>query len=507
MKSEGVFEKMGKILKENKILCYALIIAAVITYGYEITNWTLTVDEEIWSHTTKNIFAKGAVGDGRWGIALLKLILPYHKVLPFFNGISAVLILMVCAFLTAYIFQHYIECKAAGVIAALVFLTTPIHSFYLMFDTIAVELAIGCALALLSGYYCMEGCFRRKKALIGASALMLVFSLSIYQSYFMVYVCIVCGILLLDITAGAMKENDQKSIKDYGNTIAVSVCVLIAAALIYAAVNAVVQHFWGKSTYVDDYFRWAYMDVDVCISEIKYYLKLLFFTPSKLFEIESPLAVFYVIYIVEFVWILAKAKGGGRKIIAVLAFVGLNLSICVEYIVMGGSIPLRTLSVIAVYAGLAAFLMCTILRNNICRNAAVICMCVLCLYQASGVVELYYSENVRQEQDMALLNRLLDRIEQLELGDQPDNPIVCVGRHKWNSQYAIYAGQFSTSMFDLGQADRLNRWLTTLGYTFGNATAEQRAEAEDMAKDMPVWPSDGSVAVRDGIIIINFGEE
>ena len=186
---------------------------------------------------------------------------------------------------------------------------------------------------------------------------------------------------------------------------------------------------------------------------------------------------------------------------------GLNLSICVEYIVMGGSIPLRTLSVIAVYAGLAAFLMCTILRNNICRNAAVICMCVLCLYQASGVVELYYSENVRQEQDMALLNRLLDRIEQLELGDQPDNPIVCVGRHKWNSQYAIYAGQFSTSMFDLGQADRLNRWLTTLGYTFGNATAEQRAEAEDMAKDMPVWPSDGSVAVRDGIIIINFGEE
>ena len=163
MKAEDIFSKFGKIIKENKVLCYAILIAVIITYGYEITNWTLTLDEEIWSYATKATLAKAWIGDGRWGTALLKLILPTYKVLPFFNGICAIFVLGIGAFLVGYIFQQYIASKTAGLAAAIVFLTIPLHSYYLMFDSFSVEISIGCVLALLSGYYCIEGCFKKKK--------------------------------------------------------------------------------------------------------------------------------------------------------------------------------------------------------------------------------------------------------------------------------------------------------------------------------------------------------
>jgi len=44
-----------------------------------------------------------------------------------------------------------------------------------------------------------------------------------------------------------------------------------------------------------------------------------------------------------------------------------------------------------------------------------------------------------------------------------------------------------------------------LGYELNAPTAEQAAEGYRLAETMPAWPRPGSVIVRDGIGIVNFG--
>ena len=500
-----LFYNVSHIIREQKALLYSVIVAVIVTYGYEISNWTLTIDEEIWSYSTKNNFARGWIGDGRWGIALLKTILPTHKVIPFFNSLCAVIVLGISAFLIGYIFQKYISSKAASIIAALVFVTIPIHSYYLMFDTFAVEVSIGLVLAILSGYYCVDGCMEKRKKRVFVSIGSLLLSLSIYQSFFQIFASVVCSILLLNIVKEIKTGNEDKTGKEYFMIILQSIGVLIMAALGYVIINCILQSYFGRSSYVDGYFRWSYVDYKTCIEQAQTYLKWLFLNPSTLFQGGSILKMCYIIYSIELILLLIKKKG--KRLIIILLFIGLNLSICIEYVIFAGAIPLRTMQSIAVYCSLTFFLLYAVCHKVMIKRIIVVGACLVALYQSSTVVEMFYSENIRQEQDNALLNRVISEIEDLQLGEEPPFPIVITGFHNWNGKYSVKTEQFSLSMFDTKQAFRAYKWMSVKGYNYINPTEEQQTRAEEIAKDMPVWPYEGSVAVHEEMIIVNFGVE
>ena len=196
---EHANENCLKRIKDNIYILIILGIVAIITYGFEISNWTLTVDEEIWSHVDKFTFAKGWIGDGRWGIALLKLILPTYKVLPFFNGILAVIVLTASSFFVALTFLNFFKSNIGATISAVIFLTMPIHSYYLMFDTFSVEISIGIFCALLSAYNVWYAVLHNKYKKMIISLVLMTFSWSIYQSNFMIYTCFICALLMLSV--------------------------------------------------------------------------------------------------------------------------------------------------------------------------------------------------------------------------------------------------------------------------------------------------------------------
>ena len=48
--------------------------------------------------------------------------------------------------------------------------------------------------------------------------------------------------------------------------------------------------------------------------------------------------------------------------------------------------------------------------------------------------------------------------------------------------------------------------MSTLGYDYKMSLNEKKiTTAEKYAADMPTWPAKGSVALKDGIIIVNLG--
>lgn len=490
-------------IRKNKWIFYAVMIAAVLTYGYEIANWTMTIDEEIWSYVTKIEFARGWIGDGRWGIALLKLVLPFHKVLPFFNGLCAVIVVGISAFFLGSIFQTYIPSKLAAIGAAIMFVTMPIHSYYLMFDTFAVELGIGFLVVIISGYYCVQWCFDNQisKLIIAVSGM--TFVLAIYQSYYQVFVCMVCALLLLDLLGSYRGIKKERSNKEYLLSIIKCGGVLVASSIVYMLINIILQHFFYKSDYVLGYFRWSYVDFKTCIQQVIVYLKWLFTSPDSLFEGGAILKLSYFFNIIIFILVLIKIKG--KRGIILLLNLGMILSICSNYILFAGALPLRTLQVIPIYCSFVFFMISCIIDKKIWSKIVVVVVCVISLYQSSLVVELFYSENVRQEQDKALLNRIIIKIEDLELGEYPEYPIVITGNHEWNGQYKIETEQFNLSMFNTPEIFRKYKWISVSGYTFVTPTVEQQTRAEELAKNMPLWPYEGSVDIKENMIIVNFG--
>ena len=51
----------------------------------------------------------------------------------------------------------------------------------------------------------------------------------------------------------------------------------------------------------------------------------------------------------------------------------------------------------------------------------------------------------------------------------------------------------------------MNHFLDTLGYSYEMPEAEDIAVAEEAAQNMPSWPDSGSVAMKNGVIIVKLG--
>ncbi len=491
-------------LKESKVYIFIILMFSFLTYGYEITNFTLTIDEEIWSYCDKNAIVKAWIGDGRWGIALWKAIFPTRFVLPFFNGLLAVCILTVCAVIFFMYFKSYFENKAAAVISACVFLTMPLHTFYLMFDTFSVEVAAAYMFAILSGILSVKSCFEHNAAQKWGAFLLLCFAISIYQSYYQVYIGMVCGALIIKI----WKENGEEAIltttKEYIFAICISIGILAGALVMYGIVNYALQAVFGKSSYVaDTYFKWGTMDPRECIQEVYRLVRALFLDTGSIMRYHDSFQLIFVMLLIHSIVGVILIKK--RKILFLLAILGLNFSICVNYIVLGGATPLRTLQAIPVYCCIASFLFFNLSVHKFWKKIVVVMLLLCCLYQSAYVVQMFYSENIRQDRDLALVNRVIMRIEELDLGEVPDYPVCFVGNHTWYNRYSIAEETLELSLFNTGQASRIYKWLSVLGYAYHAPTNEQQEQAEQAALDMPKWPAQGSVDKVDDLIIVNIG--
>lgn len=495
-------------VRNKKVVVIAVLMTILLAYGFEISNWTMTIDEEIHAHREKLQFAIQWIGDGRWGITILKTILPTHFVLPFFNGIMAVVTLGLSALLIAYIFYNYGYSVYSQFSAAILFISCPIFSYYLMFDTFSVELSIGILFAIISAFCTSQySCISGKKR-FAFSIVFLTWSIAIYQTLLFVYIAMICGILLLNVFG----EEKLLTAKMYAVCIVNSVLILLISLIIYKSVSVVLEKYVYDFDYVDGYWRWSYWDFNQCLFEIKNCLKVHFLTPGNFYYGGWMLSIVFIIYIISLLIGIITCK---RRVILVLAWIGLLFSIAGQNIVMGGPMPIRSFQSIAVFI---AFMIVPVDKIGAMLHKAsfrkildievgtTIFVILFCLYQSAMINNLFYSEQLRQKSDEATLNRILVDVEDLNV-DMTTTPLVFVGSKPWESNYKINTEQFELSMFATGQISRIYSWMLDLGYTYVTPKAEQQEKAEHIAEDMSEWPTLGSVKYEDGMVIVNLGGE
>lgn len=146
----------------------------------------------------------------------------------------------------------------------------------------------------------------------------------------------------------------------------------------------------------------------------------------------------------------------------------------------------------------------------------IVAVCLITGMEQAKVTErLYYTDKCRYEQDVALGRALIDHIWQANEGNG-DLPIFVVGSREFTGNHSCVMGEVIGRSFFSYDTDvspqyywstrRVLGFLHSLGADFEQVTEQWMWEALEYSQDMPVWPAEGSVADKSGMIIIKLSE-
>jgi hypothetical protein len=491
----------------NRVIIIYSVILAIICYGYELFNFSFSIDEEYQSFQKASDFI-GLIKDGRWGTYYFNLLFFPHSLLPYLPTLIAILSIATSSFLFVNSEKVDIQSK---IIFSTIFISYPLHSYYLEFNILNAPLAIGMVFSVLS-YLLVKKTFENhegKTFKLIASILTLTLSFSFYQALLPVYILLVLIHLLMYILT-----NESVEFGELFKRALNFFMVFCFAFLIFKIVDICLNYFVvpelrNSQGYTDHFWLWGKMPVGEHIF-ILFQKTICYFTEKAFygaFAIQSLFLLVPFLFLVIFI----KVKG---KINKMLAMFILGFAILTPFLVMyvtGSYLPPRSL--VALPFLLAAFWFLTSqFVGNWIRKAMVIIALLLFFNNTYYTTRLFYSSYVAWQADRDMANRIIERIYQLDLPDNKDQiSVAFIGGYKFqkNELFLDTNDPFGASFFswDNGTPHRMNALFKSIGIDNLIVTPkEQIRKISDTIDQMPCWPRKGSVALSGEIVVVKLSE-
>lgn len=494
-----LLEKIKSYFKQNSFIVFALLIAAVCGYGFELFNFNLTIDEEI--HATYSSAVVAWVTQGRWGMYILNKLFFPHTVIPFAPLFAALVFHIAAALL---LFEGWnIKSDPIKIIAGMVFITFPIISYMYTFSTINYGIGAGLFLVAMSLflYAKLEGKLRLFAVIPAA------FSLGIYQGFLPALIVA----YLVHILSSWIRSGPPK----IGELITVAGIHILSVA-IYGAVQKTILTLgvFQESDYISQYIdiKSIIPDIGTILSRIWGTMVLVYTGGQSLYGINiSYLKFFVLLLLLGFIIQVLRTKLAlGNKVLIV--FLGFSLLFIpfLSGIILQGYLAMRFLVALPVMMmGLTALGM-----GNAPRLYKVLTafMALYCIFQfIVSTNNLFGSSHLALQSDRVLASRLFERID-LERSDKNVMEVKyleVVGYYSNPSTPLIPKNEtFGASFFewDQGHAGRIVLFFKTLGYDdLQAAPMDKRIQMLNYVDSMPAWPEQGSIKIIDGVVLIKFG--
>ena len=230
----------GRQEREGELIAYLFLAAVVLlSYGYEVFNFNLTIDEETHAARAGRLHMDW-ISQGRWGMALLNYFVLPNPITPVVS-VSLGLVGTVAGLFACLKDTYPIDRQGLSVAAALA-ITVPTLAFTYTFSTLAY--GVGFAFLAIAA---STSLIRRQASWAFAVACLLgAFAISVYQTFVFV--------LAMIAFAGAIRAWDGKN--------PVAACwKLIASVLGSVAVYLVVNYMVLKATSQDVRYVGQYIDL------------------------------------------------------------------------------------------------------------------------------------------------------------------------------------------------------------------------------------------------------
>ncbi len=490
--------------KRDRLLIVFSTLLILFCYGAKIAYQTISADMEILLDDPRKIYEQW-LAVHRWGMIVYKWFtgtmsfnMPLETALLFLNLVLAA---VVYTFMLDTLTNG--KCKAGLYVFTIIFLTHPVWGEQFVYMAQAAGNSFALLLAAVAVMLFTDGVFGKRPIRIITGFLAGVFCYGTYQSYDLVVTAIVLAVYML-----LMKDNrfraGQRALLGLFYVIYLAVVRIAASAVAFASVNDLGNSQYRN--YLEEQIRWGKDSAWECWKTIGGGLVRLLFAGDVCYNVLFAAAI--VAAVAAYVISVKKYRGWPFMLIALL------IMIAVPFVRL-----FRTASEPAIRSNLAmtfvAAFLCFYVLTEVTARWLMWVLCVPALYvgfrQIETVHRINYTENVRYEQDLALVHDIWDQVEELNLGDTSEYPLVIVGSYQaplndacMEERELSIAGR---SVFEMEETSRsrVSALFRDLGYKVADGTDEQYELAVSLSGSMPesAYASEGFVTCTNCIIIVN----
>lgn len=543
---EGHIEGFTFFCRTNRSSIFIMLGMLLLTYGFMLFHFSFSIDTEECVVMQMDFF-KGWIGINRYGLVFTKWLTGLLSLVP---GFAAVLMVLTtfCYSLAWMYFFHWIKGKDSGqtelgwVFPVLLFSSVPmveLSSFQCQSFEVAFAMLVCAAALLLEWQWILSGGILR----LLLSVLLGVWCFASYQAFVPVYISASLASFLL--------AYHNRSDEIEGRVFLVSIklaAVFLCDYLIYSLLGKILMFLAGieAGAYTDNMVRWGKAPLDEIITSLKLYIgdavlaRNIFWNRWYLFAAVGLLLMafwklrrktaerkFYPYYILVtflllaspfFLPVLLGAPPVVRGQLALPFVAAAGTEMIGERFLESAEMLSEHGRGIRLAAG--AFLFLLIFRGNVVMDN-----------------RLLYSDYVVRQQENALTERLIERIETVNGGEETvadsgeRNAADGGEQNAADDEERNAAGGRGTTVALLGKwspacnpsmirgetlgrsfyewdyqipgctCKRVLNYWRVLGYEYQYPDAEQWKMAEALGEQMPAWPQEGSV-VQDGELVV-----
>lgn len=515
----------------NKGLVVFAVIVCIAAYGFEISNFILSLDEE-WQMTNAPAF-EGWADEGRFGIGILKRVfMNFGMYPPFLANFAAVLLLMVAGLMFVYLQEkatHHLDlgaleleesrsnalynaaCSTATFEKALAFSLfvcfTPTWVEVLSFSTYAIEIALGMTSVVLATVF-----FSRylSSGSIHAAiwcAVLYVLSFSIYQAFVPV-----SAALIVIYFVSSSRSSAQSYIKALG-------ILFISSALygIMYLIGRIVQSNAGSDAYLAEMTGISGSGgIFDALSNSVASLRELVTNAAAVPGVEC-LGLIIVFGVAALIVSMLKGFNGCAWVERLLLIILTLIPFAMWIGLCSTQMPLRSfLAAPPVFSYLACYVVRTLrtgpgaLKPALWVLAAI--LVILLGNQLQNINRIFVSESIRAESDIDTARQIVQEIEE-KTGGRIDCPIVFVGAYDTtqNNSYIIHYPQ--TDLYwggdvvgysiwrRAGEPNRMRGLFMLAGYELSFRVPTD-AEIVKAQQTLNPWPDEDSILVTENAIIV-----
>lgn len=512
---------MKEYFKKYRSHILLLGLFVFLIHGAKLNSDIVGIDTEDLIHL-QNGFYGGWLNSGRQGLIFLKYLFGNSGFNPYFTAVMTLLLFAAAVGAFCLLWD-----KAAGSsdgdkgllwkwgLAGILWISHPIMTEQFYFSLQSMEICIGVLLTALALY--LTGCFadRHRVMPFVGSVLLLVVTFSCYQIFVVLYIFGTVTLLLLQ---GIRSLAEEKEIK--AGTLLKGIVPYVTVFGVAFLINMLITKlFFSSSDYLQNQIFWKTSSVKDCLHLIAAHVIKVFTGYDSVFY-NIGFGVLALSALALLILFLRRCCRGKKAVFAVILFFYAAL-LCTPFLmtlVLGCAPTMRSQLVLPAATGFLGYLCVRLvgaLQKEFSRKVVMACVaviCIVCGLEQTKVTEgLYYTDRCRYEQDAALGYSLIQKIEEVNWNKE-NLPIVIVGHREFSPNNACIMGEvIGRSFFDYDlEVEPVSFWSTrrmigflhTLGAEFYQPPREWLDAALEYSTYMPNWPSEGSVQIKDGMIIV-----
>lgn len=498
-------KNIGKYISDRKWIIIGICFFALLAYGYEVTNMSLSKDEEYYLFAGKGTLPIAFIRDGRWGIAILSVLLSLSNPQPFWEMLLTVIFLTVSAIAMISMYEKKIENKIGAFCAGVIFVVMPIHCYWQMFQSFSVEIACGFVFSVFGADFIMHYAREKKYDFLLIGAIFISFAVGIYQSFILLCVELMINIFIIE----CMTNEKTFEGKDVLKKILYAGSGIACSMFIYYLVKFISQIFFSDNGYTSDQIMWGKKDISIICGNIKEILYNTYISPNTSFVGGWVLLISYFIIILCAVLYLIKYCNNRIYVVGSLMISTFLLS-ALE-LLLGQDFANRTKMTVASYCAFAFFLLvCLINDFKMGTIVATIITVVMGFYMVSDVNSFFYSTHIRRDNDFMTATNMLNDIEEYIVDNEIDSGVsVAFVGYRWEPFVSNLYYDGEESYFNMPQY-RIYYYLESLGVECNRPCEEDLLWANEYAiENMDIWPDEDCMQYfpEKHMIIVRIGVE